>query len=90
MEIVKTFFFEIHGSALGSVDIAIFKVQNLMILTVKVGKVELIEYTDREAFTALTYIGFHHEHKVNKYTQMLFKVYYFFARTLSLLADRLS
>ena len=45
---------------------------------------------DKDVFTALTYLSFHLEQKVNKYIQMLSKAYCFLARALFLLADRVS
>ena len=63
---LKYIFFEIHESSLDSTDLTICKVQNSIILIAKVGKLECIEYIDRDVFTALTYLGFHHEEKVNK------------------------
>ena len=43
-----------------------------------------------DVFIALTSLGFHHEHKVNKYIQIFSKVYRFLTRTLFLLADHVS
>ena len=59
-------------SALDIVDITICSTKNLLgkkfiILTSKVGE---IEYIDRDDLTTITYLGFHFEHKVNKYIQM--------------------
>ena len=69
----KIFFFEKHESTLESIDVTICKAQNSDILILKLGKVGLIEYVDKEVFTTLTYLGFHLEHKVNKYIQMFQK-----------------
>ena len=41
----------------------------------KVGILGWIEYIDKDVLTALTYLGFHVEYKVNKYIQMSSKVY---------------
>ena len=60
-----------------SVVVAICKVQNSIILTLKVGEPGLIEYIDRDIFTTVICIGFNHEYKVNKYLQIFFQVYYF-------------
>ena len=77
---------EIHASALDSVDVTIFKVQNSIIFISKVLKLGWIEYIDKNVITALTYLGFHVEQKVNKHIQ----VYCFLAYTLFLLADQVS
>ena len=45
-----------------------------------------MEYIDENVFTALKYLGFHLEQKVNKYIQ----VYCFLARALFLFADQVS
>ena len=45
-----------------------------------------MEYIDENVFTALKYLGFHLEQKVNKYMQ----VYCFLARALFLFADQVS
>ena len=73
-------FFEIHRSALDSVDVTIFKVQNSIILILKIGKLGWIEYIDKDAFTELIYLDFHLEQKVNKYIQMHPKDFLFFSR----------
>ena len=65
-----------------NVDVTICKVQNSIISTLKVGKLGWIEYIDKDVCTALTYFGFHIEHKVAKYTQMFSKVYFFSTRSL--------
>ena len=54
----KNIFFEIHKSALDSVDVTIFKVQILIISILKVEKLGWIEYIAKDVFTALTYLGF--------------------------------
>ena len=82
------FFFEIGENALDIVDITVCKVKNYIISILKVGKLGWIEYIDTDVFTA--FLGFHLEHKVSKYIQMLSKVYCFLARALSLLADQVS
>ena len=64
-----------------NVDVTICKVQNSIILTLKVGKLGWIEYIDKDVCTALTYFGFHIEHKVAKYIQMFSKVYFFSTRS---------
>ena len=48
-----------------------------------------MEYIDKDVFTALTYLGFHLEDKVNKHIQMFSNVC-FLSRALSLLADQVS
>ena len=65
----------------------ICKVQNSIILISKVGKLGWIDYIDKDVFAALTYLGFHLEHKVNKYIQMFSKADCFLAFALSLLVD---
>ena len=87
---MKNIFFEIHECALDSVDVTFGKVQNSIILILKVGKLGWIEYIDKDVFTGLTYLGFHREHKVNKCMQMFSKVYCILARALCLLADNVS
>ena len=52
--------------------------------------IERIEHIDKDVFTALTYLGFHLEQKLNKYMQMLSEVYCFLARALILLTDQKS
>ena len=44
-------------------------------------------FIDKEAFTAITYLGFHLVQTINKYIKMHLKVYCFLARSLFLLAD---
>ena len=44
---IEKYFFEIHKSALDSVDVTTFKVQNLIILILKVGKLGWMEYKCR-------------------------------------------
>ena len=53
---LKNIFFEIHRSALDSVDVTIFKTQNFIILILKFGKLGWIEHIDKDVFTALTYL----------------------------------
>ena len=80
----------IHKGALDSADVTIYKVQISIISILKIGKLGWIEYIDRDIFTALTYLDFHHEHKVSKYIQMFSKVYCFLACALSLFVDHVS
>ena len=89
MKIVK-YFFEIHESALDSAEVTVCKVQISTILLLKIGTLGRIEYILRDIFNVLTYLGSHHEYKVNKYIQMFYKVYGFLARALSLLPDHVS
>ena len=63
---MKNIFFEIHGRALDSFEVIICKIQISIILVLKVWKLGWIEYVDKDVFTALTCLGFHLEHKVNK------------------------
>ena len=72
---IKKYFFEIHESALDSVDITICKVQHSTILILKVGKLVRIEYIDKDVYL---------EHKENKNIQMFFQSLLFLARALSL------
>ena len=44
----------------------------------------------KNVLTALTHLGFHLEHKINKYVQMFSKVYFFLAYPLSLLVNHVS
>ena len=70
---IEKYLFEARESALDSVDsadISVRKLQSSIILILKFGKLGWIEYTDKDAFTVLTYLGFHLDHKVNKYIQM--------------------
>ena len=72
---IKKYFFEIHESALDSVDITICKVQHSTILILKVGKLVRIEYIDKDVYL---------EHKENKNIKMFFQSLLFLARALSL------
>ena len=76
---MKNIFFEIHGSALDSFEVIICKIQISIILVLKVGKLGWIEYVDKDVFTALTCLGFHLEHKVNKqaYTNVFDSLLFF-------------
>ena len=57
---IKKYFFEIHESALDSVDITICKLQHSTILILKFGKLVRIEYIDKDVYL---------EHKENKNIQ---------------------
>ena len=59
-------YFEIYESPLDSANVTICKVQSSIISMSKVGRLRRIEYIDRDVFTVLKFLGFHHEHKVNK------------------------
>ena len=59
-------YFEIYESPLDSANVTICKVQSSIISMSKVGRLRWIEYIDRDVFTVLKFLGFHHEHKVNK------------------------
>ena len=83
---IEKYFVEIHKSDLDRVDVTIFKAQNSIILISKARKLRWIEYIDKNVFTALTYLGFNLEHKVNKSIQ----VDCFLARALFLLAEQVS
>ena len=82
---LKNICFKNRESALDSVDVTIFNVQNSIILIFKIGNLGWIEYIDKNVFTALTYLGFYLEQKVNKYIQVCF-----LARALFLFADQVS
>ena len=88
---MKNIFFEIHGSALDSFEVIICKIQISIILVLKVGKLGWIEYVDKDVFTALTCLGFHLEHKVNKqaYTNV-FESLLFFVFSQSLLEKKIT
>ena len=75
----KLFFFFFFFWDSPKCDVTIYKLQNLIILILKVGKLGWIEYIDKGVFTALTYLGFHHESKANKNIQ----IFCFSARALS-------
>ena len=51
-------FFEIHESALGNADTTICKVQNSIILILKVRKLGWIECLDKDVFITLTLTWF--------------------------------
>ena len=56
---------------------------------IKSWKARVNKYIDKDVYTALTYLGFHLEHIVKKYIQMVSKAYCFLVRALHLLSRKL-
>ena len=86
---IEKYFFEIPKSVLDIVDETIFKVQNSIILILKVGKLMWTEYIDKNVFAALTYFGFHLEQKLaNIYKFIVFSHALFVGRSGKLKVHR--